>query len=357
MSNQKSRKSELDRLCDKFKDAKGLITATNIREAGIARDKTAQYRRDLLNAAVKRGDAWPNCENSNDNKYGIYFNAVESIKSSFTTNTPEYFLFSQSVMLNPAMIDLPPKQCLPEFSTPDRTFLFLQHKSEWTEIYRGFCQFQAEGKVGLTSWNAHWDMDLRDNVLLKTKEYIQTYKVIKLCCDWISNNGSPCLITFDDIFIAILKADATDGFYGDISCHPAKTKFQSHYNYFNEILKARENGVFHSSQYDESMKQEKEMLENMFRLLAKDSSPICKAEREELGIFDNIYSIQTYIEKSEDPLLKKALKDLQQAKTDNLKFRTKLYRRGKDSKAHRPTGGWTDDGRWVTDATAMSNEK
>jgi hypothetical protein len=107
---------------------------------------------------------------------------------------------------------------------------------------------------------------------LKTKEYIQTYKVIKLCCDWISNKGSPYFITFDDIFIAILKADATDGFYGDISCHPAKTKFQSHYNYFNEILKARENGVFHSSQYDESMKQEKEMLENMFRLLANPHS-------------------------------------------------------------------------------------
>ncbi len=95
MNKNKSPDSEYDRIINIFKDEKRLVTATLLREKGIARDKDSAYRRNLLRQVISRKEraAWSNGRESTDNKYGIYFNIDDSSEDYLFT---PYLLFELS---------------------------------------------------------------------------------------------------------------------------------------------------------------------------------------------------------------------------------------------------------------------
>lgn len=58
MVNISQQESDLSRFMEIFKDRQGIIMATHLRDAGIGRQKTSQYRRDLMQLAIQSGDIW-----------------------------------------------------------------------------------------------------------------------------------------------------------------------------------------------------------------------------------------------------------------------------------------------------------
>jgi hypothetical protein len=123
--------SDLTKLVELFKDDNRLITATEVREAGIARDKTPQYRRDLLKLTLDRGYAKKNNgATSVHNKYGIYFNTEVEIAGEY--------LFDWDVLLSPIIINLPPRDYLELDLSIEQKKKWNSIKREWIEIHNFF---------------------------------------------------------------------------------------------------------------------------------------------------------------------------------------------------------------------------
>jgi hypothetical protein len=121
--------SDLAKLIELFKDDNRLITATEVRKAGIARDKTSQCRRDLLKLAFDIGYAKKNNGvTSAHNKYGVYFNAKVEIAGEY--------LFDWDVLLSPVIINLPPREYLENNLSIEQKKKWNLIKREWIEIHK-----------------------------------------------------------------------------------------------------------------------------------------------------------------------------------------------------------------------------
>jgi hypothetical protein len=341
MNNKKSTESEYDRIINLFKDEKGLITATLIREKGIARDQDSEYRRNLLRQVIDRKEhaAWSNGRESTDNKYGIYFNIDDS--------SGEY-LFTPYLLFTLSRIEFPLLLLISEKLTEDQSILLSKFQHEYVETCKAFCRYQGEKNVVKNDLPEIWDKDIKDFNWLKIKMYIQMYKTIKL--DWeqikerhFEPDDLPD-ITHDDLFRTILHSSFIREFENSISLSQNKVQHQSRYNYFLEIMKARKMGILTPDQYGVGMEAEKIALENAMKLLSDNLG-----SGDWLSFFTAASWIQEIVGKSEDPLIKTALKDWLQSETDLGVFATKLCRRTAKSNKCRPSGGWTNEGSWLKD--------
>jgi hypothetical protein len=349
MNNKKSTESEYDRIINLFKDEKGLITATLIREKGIARDQDSKYRRNLLRQVIDRKEhaAWSNGRESTDNKYGIYFNIDDSSDDYLFT---PYFLFELSEIKFSLQI------LIPNELSVDQLKLLNHFQVEYVETCKAFCRYQEEGNIQKTDFPDIWSKDIKDYIFLMTNRYIKMYKIIKMGwqqireCHFKSDN-SPDL-TYDDLFRTILHDSFIREFNNSISLSNNNVQYQSRYNYFVEITKARKIGVFTPDQYNSDTVDEKADLERAMTLVSKNLGA-----EDWQGYFTSGIWIQECLKQSDIPLVQMALKEWQQSETDFCVFVTKLCRRASRSKENRPAGGWTSEGIWISDlAEAIKKE-
>jgi hypothetical protein len=150
-----------------------LITATVISKKGIARFETPQYRRDLLRKAVTQGKAWSNSKHHTHNKYGIYFNAKDSV------NPAVEITFDPSVLNHINIIDLPPHRIKNGLNTQEIE-IWDCHKETWTGIYQLLCGFQIEGKINLNLLPKWYYPHIREEISTKANKLIVIYKILKL---------------------------------------------------------------------------------------------------------------------------------------------------------------------------------
>jgi hypothetical protein len=188
--------NDFDLLISKFKDVRGLITATVIREKNIARSETAQYRRNLLASAVNGGYARHNGKLPNQNKYGIYFNDGCGI------NTVVERTFDLSVLGHPIFLDLPPRRL--------KTDLNIEHwnsqKEHWIDVYTLLCGSQINGKINLELLPNWYHADLKKIRSLEAREIILIYKLVKLGWSQIRVHLSP------DNFLSSNNCNYNDSF-------------------------------------------------------------------------------------------------------------------------------------------------
>ncbi len=156
---------------EKFKNSKGLVNATTINKAGIARTENPQYRRNLLAHAVNQGIAWSNGKHHTHNKYGIYLNKDEEDMGVEIT-------FDPSVLNNPNIINLPPRR-LKNGLNIKQIETWNAHKESWTYVYQLLCGVQIEGKINSKLLPKWYHSDLINGVSTKAEKLIITYKILK----------------------------------------------------------------------------------------------------------------------------------------------------------------------------------
>lgn len=156
---------------EKFKNSTGLVKATMLQNAGIAKKEKSQYQRNLLAQAVKNGVAWSNGEPYTHNKYGIYFhNDVEKVVVERT--------FDPSVLSNPNIIDLPPRRLKNVLNTKEIE-TWNANKESWICIYQLLCGVQIEGNININLLPKWYYPSLRKEVSIKAEKLIVIYKVLK----------------------------------------------------------------------------------------------------------------------------------------------------------------------------------
>jgi hypothetical protein len=349
MNKNKSPDSEYDRIINIFKDEKRLVTATLLREKGIARDKDSAYRRNLLRQVISRKEraAWSNGRESTDNKYGIYFNIDDS---------SEDYLFTPYLLFELSETKFSLKSLIPNDLSADRLRLLNQFQIEYMETCKAFCRYQEEKNIQKTDFPDIWDKDIKDYVFLMTNRYIKMYKIIKVGWEQIREShfkpdNSPDL-THDDLFRTILHSSFVREFNNSISLSNNSVQYQSRYNYFLEITKARKIGVFTPAQYSSDLADEKVSLEKAMTLVSKNLGA-----EDWLGYFNSGIWIQECLKQSDVPVVKIALKEWQQSETDFCVFVTKLCRRASRERENRPTGGWTSEGIWINDLVEAITEE
>jgi hypothetical protein len=157
---------------EKFKNSTGLVKATMLQNAGIAKKEKSQYQRNLLAQAVKNGIAWSNGEPCTYNKYGIYFHKdVEKVVLEIT--------FDPSVLNNPNIIDLPPRRLKNVLNTKEIE-TWNANKESWTCVYQLLCGFQIEGKININLLPKWYYPNFRKGVSTKAEKLIVIYKILKV---------------------------------------------------------------------------------------------------------------------------------------------------------------------------------
>lgn len=182
------------------------------------------------------------------------------------------------------------------------------------------------------------------------------YKVIKVGWEQIRAShfrpdNAPD-VTPDDLFRTILQSSFVREFTKNISLSNNNVQYQSRYNYFLEITKARKIGVFTPDQYSSDMADEKVNLEKAMTLVSNNLG-----DEDLLGYFSSGIWIQECLKQSDVPVVKIALNEWQQSETNLCIFVTKLCRRVSRSKENRPTGGWTSEGIYVIDLAKAIKEE
>jgi hypothetical protein len=191
--------NDFDLLISKFKGKSGLITATTIREKGIARNENAQYRRSLLASAVIAGYAQHNGELPTHNKYGIYFNTEDRANPAVGRT------FDPSVLNHSDVTNFPPRR----LKTSSNIEYWNRHKALWVDIYALLCGFQLNEKINLELLPAYYHPDLKQVVSMKARELIFTYKMLKIGWDEIEKHLSSNGYNYNDLFQTILWANST----------------------------------------------------------------------------------------------------------------------------------------------------
>jgi hypothetical protein len=159
------------KLIEKFENYIGLVNATMLENARIAKKEGSQYHRNLLEQAVKNGIAWSNGELYTHNKYGIYFHKdVEEVVLERT--------FDPSVLNNPNIIDLPPRRLKNVLNTKEIEN-WTANKESWTCIYQLLCGVQIEGKININLLPTWYDSDFIKGVSTKAEKLIVIYKILK----------------------------------------------------------------------------------------------------------------------------------------------------------------------------------
>jgi hypothetical protein len=162
------------KLIEKFENYIGLVNATMLQNARIAKKEGSQYHRNLLEQAVKNGIAWRNGELYTHNKYGIYFHKdVEEVVLERT--------FDPSVLNNPNIIDLPPRRLKNVLNTKEIE-TWNANKESWTCVYQLLCGVQIEGKIKininlLPKW---YYPSFINAVSTKAEKLIVIYKILKI---------------------------------------------------------------------------------------------------------------------------------------------------------------------------------
>jgi hypothetical protein len=193
-------------LVEKFREHFGEIKARDVRDKySIKRGERfiklpdAEYRK-LLELAVINGRAYSNGRPASCKKYAIYFNSINS-------SSDNEKLFDKELLLDPRIIDLPPKSEFYRVGVVDARSLecWVETKTYWTYLYQLICGFQKEGKVNLDVL-PDW-LDLHTKRLLggEVKMYIYIYKALKFGWDKIPK-AYKYKDNYNIIFIDILQA-------------------------------------------------------------------------------------------------------------------------------------------------------
>jgi hypothetical protein len=315
-------------LLDKFKNHKGLITATDVNKKNIAREaETSQYRRNLLAHAVSEGLAWSNGENSTHNKYGIYFHAAEE------SNQKKEYFFDPIVLTSPLMVDMPPRECLNGGIGVSvyKYALWLHYKEEWTEVYRALCLYQNGQEITAKRLRFRGDENLGKYRLVEIKMYIAVYEAIKI--GW----NDPALdkrilkkevVDYNTFFIRSLYNQSLFEFTDRIDQQKEPMQYQSFYNNLLELRKHRKAGKHFPAQYEKGYEDEREALEKAVKFLSKGEKiqdPERKKRTPPLSV------ILHCLEKSTNSRVLKAAKKWRVAEADFEKFTINRFRPLKES--------------------------
>jgi hypothetical protein len=191
--------NDFDLLVSKFKDKSGLITATVISKKGIARSKTPQYRRDLLQMAVEQGYASSNGKHPTDNKYGIYFNDKNRVRVIVEKT------FDPSALDPINFIDLPPHSLKNGLNIKEIEN-WNAHQVYWLSVYQLLCGFQIEEKINLELLPAWYYPDLKGEISLIARKLIVIYKILKLGWSEIEKHFPLGKFGYNVMFQKILQA-------------------------------------------------------------------------------------------------------------------------------------------------------
>jgi hypothetical protein len=163
--------SDYFKFIEKFENSTGLVKATMLQNARIAKKEKSQYHRNLLAEAVKNGVARSNEKPCTHHKYGIYFHEdIEKVVVEIT--------FDPSVLTHPNITDLPPRILKPVLNTKEIEN-WTANKESWTYIYQLLSGFQIEGKINinlLPKW--HYPSFIKA-VSTKAEKLIVIYKILK----------------------------------------------------------------------------------------------------------------------------------------------------------------------------------
>ncbi len=294
--------SDLAKLIELFKDENRFITATEVRKAGIARDKTSQYRRDLLKLALDRGYAKKNNgATSAHNKYGVYFNTKVEIAGEY--------LFDWDVLLSPVIINLPPREYLETNLSIAQKKKWNLIKREWIEIHKFFCICQNPENA--QNYNCLQITDIKYRGV-KAVGYIFMYKAIKIGWIEVEKKGlEKSFGSYNDYFIKCLMHDSSLEFENCLSADQKAEKLRSFYDHLLVMRNARKKGIYTPEQYGDGYVtiNEKKDLERAFKFLTKNQDM-----KPNLKKFSNYTElVQKCLENSTDPKVKKALDDWREA--------------------------------------------
>ncbi len=307
--------SDFKELCDKFKNHKGLVTATDVNRKNIGRTETSQYRRDLLNRAIEERLAWSNGKNSTHNKYGIYFNVAEDSKQ-----TKEYF-FDSAVLLHPMIINMPSREHPIHHLFTYRHALWVQVKEEWTEVYRALCVYQDRG--GITAKDLHFraGKDTTRYYLIKINMYIAMYRAIKVGWDDPTLKEAGVEISdYNSFFVFILHSNSNEDFFRTIS--PSKETIQynsTHANLLELRTHERERKYLPTHYEGEDLKFERDGLEKALNSLEKQVAGT-------LRLTPSLSYILCCLEQSVNPHVQKAAMKWREADAELTKITISLYR-------------------------------
>jgi hypothetical protein len=260
---------------EKFKNSKGLVNATIINNAGIARTENSQYRRNLLAHAVSKEMARSNGEHYTHNKYGIYFNTVEESK-------PERIhFFDSEVLLSPLILDMPPRAYLEWGLSFYQHALWVHCKEEWTEVYRAFCMYQNEGKITYKRLNFRGDKRLGKYRLIMIELYIAIYEAIRIGWDDPMLADSGLEPDHNKFFVECLYNESIFDFVDSIEPLEEPMKYRTTYNSLIELRNHEAAGKYSPIQYDRGYEAEREALEKANEFLTRRLKML-GTEREEL---------------------------------------------------------------------------
>jgi hypothetical protein len=318
--------SDFLNLVDKLKHHKGLVTATTVKHKNIARGKgLSQYRRNLLARAVAEGFAWSNGNDSTHNKYGIFFNSIEY-------SNKEYF-FDRSVLTNPLMINLPPREYLDwDLSYFERT-LWVQVKEEWTEIYRALCMYQNGKEITAESLYFRGDKNIGKYHLIQIKMFITMYGAIKIGWDDPALNRQAGLEPdYNKFFIRYIYNESIIDFEDITNLHKKPIQYQSTYIHLLEEKTHRDRGIYCPSQYGEKDKFNKKAYEKTVKFFEKVYEELSVRRR---SMISPVTAILLCLEQSTNPQVLKAAKKWRVAVLALDRCTRSLIRPLKESKTNR----------------------
>jgi hypothetical protein len=306
--NNSKIESDLAKLIELFKYDNRLITATKVREAGIARDKDKQYRRDLLKLAFDRGYAKKtNGATSAHNKYGVYFNTDEEI-------VREYF-FDWEVLLSPVIINLPPREYYKRNLPIEQHSKWNNQKCEWIATYQFFCKWQCP-EIPFTPVQLD-NPDQTRYLIGASIMYIRMYRAIKLGWSEVEKilpQRSDIPDNYNRYFLDYLINTSILDFEFYLHQGEESIKWSSLYTNRLAIRKAANEGIYNPQQYFKDGKiNEKIALEKALKFFDKERDLVYKYIKK-VHTLNGV--IKLCLEKSKDAQVKKALEDWLEAEAE-----------------------------------------
>jgi hypothetical protein len=294
-------KSDLDKLVELFKYDKKLITATKVREAGIARDKDSQYRRDLLKLAFDMGYAKKtNGATSAHKKYGVCFNTDEEILR-------EYF-FDWDMLLSPVIINLPPREYHKRNLSIEQHAEWNNQKCEWIATYQFFCIWQCP-ETPYTPIQLG-DPDQKRYLIGSSIRYARMYRAIKLGWSEVEKilpQRPDIPRNYNRYFLDYLINTSILDFEFYLRQGEESIKWSSLYTNRLAIRKASNEGIYNPQQYFEDGRiDEKISLKKALNFFDKERDLVYKYIKK-VHTLNGV--IKLCLKKSEDTQVKKALDD------------------------------------------------
>jgi hypothetical protein len=307
--------SKLEWLLEKFKNRKGEITASDIREKGDKKYSNSDWRK-LMSLAVQKGHAKDNGKYSKNDKYGICM-------------APAGKVFFDRFLLDLLLYQpLLPSATKEKLSDEQRDY-FDVISCRWCDVVGAFIRHNSGEEVDLHSENEF----LNALVSIRAKEYICLYKVIELGWPYITEKITGLQrANYNLFFLEVLRMHALLEFTKAISensLNPTKAYRSQH-----KRMTFISNESYDLSEAKEFLGEEKYGLvaEGEMNIFSKSSfikevmreSDITIPERillyhwitigdVEAALFVECFVIKEILAESENPQIKESLEDLRRA--------------------------------------------